>query len=102
MSQVSLKLKIATHLMAALMNQDRNRRLNDRLEDIRHSLDVAAALIREDQGQSAPAGDLTLEPRPAIRTRATLVDRDPPPLQDLIDERRSSAAPRAPKGPTRH
>ena len=67
MSQ-NLQLSIAVHLLAGLMSRN-DRRETDRQEDIGHSLDVAALLIRESGRRSSPGGHQTPEPRRAVRRR---------------------------------
>lgn len=102
--QEELKLDIASRLLSGIISQDRNRRLLDRLDDIDHSLEVADELIRRSHGHSSPGAEHTLRPRPPRRTRERIVDRDEPPLQDLLDTRRGTTpdGPRPPRGPTLH
>lgn len=99
--QEELKLDIASRLLSGIISQDRNRRLLDRLDDIDHSLEVADELIRRSQGHASPVSEHTLRPRPS-RTRERVVERDAPPLHELLDARRGPAAPRPPRGPTLH
>lgn len=99
--QEELKLDIASRLLSGIISQDRNRRLPDRLEDIDHSLEVADELIRRSRGHTSPVSDHTLRPRPT-RTREKVVERDAPPLQELLDARRAPTAPRPNRGPTLH
>lgn len=47
MQPLEPKLEIASRLLSGIISQDRNRKLTDRSDDIRHSLDVAAELIRQ-------------------------------------------------------
>lgn len=102
--QEELKLDYACRLLSGIITLDRNRKLVDRLDDIDHSLEVADELIRRSKGHASPVSEHTLRPRPATRTREKIVDRDAPPLQELLDARRgASPAPARPnRGPTLH
>lgn len=100
--QDEVKLDIASRLLSGIISQDRNRRLLDRLDDIDHSLEVADELIRRSQGHASPVSEHTLRPRPASRTREKIVDREAPPLQELLDARRGPAPVRPNRGPTLH
>lgn len=102
--QEEVKLDIASRLLSGIISQDRNRRLLDRLDDIDHSLEVAEELIRRSQGHATPVSEHTLRPRPTSRTRERIVERETPPLQELLDARRGTvpAGPRPHRGPTLH
>lgn len=103
--QEELKLDYACRLLSSIITLDRNRKLADRLDDIDHSLEVAEELIRRGcGGKKAPMSAHTLRPQGPSRTRQVTVDRDAPPLQELLDTRRVNAAqpPRPPRGPTLH
>ncbi len=70
------QLQIASQLLIGLMSQARSRQLDDRVEDVRHALDVSAELIRqweEDQPRGAKFTPPT--PVPQTRTREAVVDR---------------------------
>jgi hypothetical protein len=84
MSQ-NLQLSIAVHLLAGLMSRN-DRRETDRQEDIGHSLDVAALLIRESGRRSSPGGHQTPEPRRAVSTREVMVDREPPSVGETYHD----------------
>lgn len=104
MQPQELKLDIASRLLSGIISQDRNRRLPDRFDDIDHSLEVAEELIRRSGGKKAPMSAHTLRPQRPTRTREVVVDRDKPPLQELLDARRAGTpqTPRPPRGPTLH
>ncbi len=104
MQQLEPQLEIASRLLSGIISQDRNRKLGDRADDIRHSLDVAAELIRQNDDRKPPELDLTLEP-PTVRTREKVIEREEVSLRDLQASRRRNATPRASdlvKGPTLH
>ncbi len=95
MQQLDPKLEIASRLLSGIISQDRNRKLTDRSDDIRHSLDVAAELIRQSEERSPPDLDLTLDPPKPIRTREARVGREEVQLKELREQRnRTSEAPR--------
>jgi len=105
MQQLQPQLEIASRLLSGIISQDRNRKLTDRSEDIRHSLDVAAELIRQSDQRSPPDLDLTLDPPSPIKTREKLIEREEVSLRELQANRRKSSPPRASdmiKGPTLH
>ncbi|MCD9030853.1 hypothetical protein LDO32_03775 [Luteimonas sp. Y-2-2-4F] len=97
-----LKLKIVNRILAAIICQDRIRSMSDRMPDIDHSFDVAEEVIRRLYGDGTPAGEYTLEPKPAIKTRETIISRDPPPLRDGLAQRRGQVAGSKRSGPTLH
>jgi len=101
MPQESLQLRVVTRLLAAIISQDRNRDLADRVNDIRHSFEVADELIRRCEG-CPPAGDLTLAPKPNRATREAVIQREPAPLGELLAERRGPLQPKKRQGPTFH
>lgn len=98
MTQLDAKLEIASRLLSAIISQDRNRQLSDRIHDIEHSLEVAAELIRRAQDDSPPNIEHTLRPQPAVRTRERLVDAGTPPFAQRLRTLRSDA-PRSPSRP---
>ena len=70
------QFQIASQLLIGLMSQGSSRQLSDRVEDVRHALDVSAELIRqweEDQPRGAKFTPPT--PVPQTRTREAVVDR---------------------------
>ncbi|TDK26220.1 hypothetical protein E2F46_06375 [Luteimonas aestuarii] len=99
MSQESLQLRIATRLLAAIISQDRNRELSDRVKDIRHSIEVANELIRQSD-TVPPVGELTHDPKP--KTREAVIRRETAPLSELLSDRRGPAPSRKGPGPTFH
>ena len=101
------KLLIATHLLSALMGQSVSRDLVDRVDDIDHSLEVAAELIRRRQDQGSPISDLGLRPPLSTKIREEVVERDPAPLRHQLEQRRREHAdpappPRPGRRPTLH
>lgn len=102
MQQQELKLDIASRLLSGIISQDRNRRLTDRMDDIDHSLDVADELMRRCEERGSPHSEHTLRPRPAIKTREQVVEREQVSLNELIDQRRPPSPTRSPRGPTLH
>jgi hypothetical protein len=102
MQQQERRLDIASRLLSGLISQDRNRKLNDRIADIDHSLEVADELIRRSDGRQSPISEHALRPRPMVKTREQIVERDPAPLKELIAQRRPDAPTRSPRGPTLH
>lgn len=98
-----LKLVIASRLLSGIITQDRNRQLEDRLGDIDHSLELADELIRRSECQSPPSCEHTLDPKPAVKTREQVVEREPAQFKDLLNgQRGTSSGVRPPKGPTLH
>lgn len=105
MQQQALKLDYACRLLSGIITLDRNRTLADRLDDIDHALEVAEELIaRGNGGKRPPMSAHTLRPQGPARTRQVIVDRDAPPLQELLDARRACTqqAARPSRGPTLH
>lgn len=120
------QLRIASQLLSALMVHDRHRTVEERAEDIQHSLDVAAELIRlrhrgapptcdhdpprrfETADPSEPPATTTTAGRAPARsaTKEQVVVREQPPLPQLLAERRARQADATPgpkrKGPTLH
>lgn len=97
------QLEIASRVLSGIIAQDRNRKLLDRIDDIRHSLEVAAELIRQRDGGQSPDYDLTPRLAPGPRTMERKIERD----EGLsFSERRAARTPsdevRRPKGPTLH
>ncbi len=98
-----LKLDIASRLLSGIITQDRNRQLADRLSDIDHSLQLADELIRRSECQSPPSCEHTLEPKPAVKTREQVIEREPVPFGDLLHgQRGTSSGARPGRGPTLH
>ncbi|MCC4589913.1 hypothetical protein LL974_02060 [Xanthomonas campestris pv. cannae] len=112
--QSELTLQIASRLISGLLCQERHCRLPDRVDDIRHALDVAAEMLRQYRGGSSvppahgyvpPTPAPTLPPPPAspspsqaprlqeIRTREAVVVRDIPSVEEWRKNRRHKAAP---------
>lgn len=105
MQQLEPKLEIASRLLSGIISQDRHRTLGDRSDDIRHSLEVAAELIRQSEERSPPDLDLTLEPPAPIKTREALIEREQVSLDELRSNRKRQAPVRASdlvRGPTLH
>ena len=105
MQQLEPKLEIASRLLSGIFSQDRNRKLDDRSDDIRHSLEVAEELIRQSDGRTPPTLDLTLNAPTPIKTREAVIERDEVSLEELRNNRKRQAPPRASdlvKGPTLH
>jgi hypothetical protein len=107
--QSELTLQIASRLVSGLLCQERHCRLPDRVDDIRHALEVAAEMMRQYRGGSAappvhdhappkPAPTLppsaSSSPPPApIRTREAIVVRDMPSVEEWRKNRRRKEAP---------
>jgi hypothetical protein len=105
MQQLEPKLEIASRLLSGIIAQDRNRTHSDRSDDIRHSIEVAAELIRQTDEQSPPDLDLTLRPPVPIKTREALIEREQISLDELRSDRKRQTPARASdwvKGPTLH
>jgi hypothetical protein len=103
--QLEPKLEIASRLLSGIISQDRNRKLDDRSDDIRHSLEVAEELIRQSDQRSPPELDLTLHPPAPIKTREALIEREEVLLEELRNGRKRLASSRASglaKGSTLH
>lgn len=67
---------IASQLLIGLMSQGSSRQLSDRVEDVRHALDVSAELIRQWEEDQPRRGKFTPPtPAPQTRTREAVVDR---------------------------
>lgn len=111
--QSELTLQIASRLISGLLCQERHCRLHDRVDDIRHALEVAAEMMRQYRGgSSAPPAHDYVTPTPAptlpppaspsasqahrlqeIRTREAVVVRDIPSVEEWRKNRRRKAAP---------
>lgn len=105
MQQLEPKLEIASRLLSSMISQDRNRKLSDRSDDIRHSIELAAELIRQTDEQSPPDLDLTLRPPVPIKTREAVIEREQVSLDELRSDRKRQTPARASdlvKGPTLH
>jgi hypothetical protein len=103
--QLQPKLEIASRLLSSIISQDRNRKLSDRSDDIPHSIDLAAELIRQTDEQSPPDLDLTLRPPVPIKTREAVIEREQVSLDELRSDRKRQTPARASdlvKGPTLH
>lgn len=103
MHQQDQRLEIASRLLSGIISQDRNRRLSERLDDIEHSLEVAAELIRRSEGgQSPPVAEHTLEPPRATKTRERLIQREAVPFGERLQGQRGGKPSQQPRGPTLH
>lgn len=103
MQQPDPQLEIASRVLSGIIAQDRNRKLLDRIDDIRHSLEVAAELIRQRDGGQSPDYDLTPRLTPGPRTMERKIERDEtPPFSELLAERQAREAAKPRKGPTLH
>lgn len=105
MQQLEPKLEIASRLLSGIISQDRNRKLDDRSDDIRHSLEVAAELIRQSGESTPPDLELTFDPPRPIKTREALIERENVSLEELRSSRKRQTPSRASdwvKGPTLH
>ncbi|QNH12696.1 hypothetical protein [Xanthomonas sp. SI] len=111
--QSELTLHIASRLITGLLCQERHCRLPDRIDDIRHALDVAAEMMRQHGGgNAAPPVHDHAPPKPAptvpppaspsppqaprlqeIRTREAIVVRDMPSVEEWRKNRRRKEAP---------
>jgi len=107
--QSELTLQIASRLVSGLLCQERHCRLPDRVDDIRHALEVAAEMMRQYRGgSSAPPVHDQAPPKPAptlppsasssppqapIRTREAIVVRDMPSVEEWRKNRRRKADP---------
>ncbi len=70
------QFQIASQLLIGLMSQGTSRQLGDRVEDVRHALDVSAELIRQWEEDQPRGGKFTPPaPVPQTRTREAVVDR---------------------------
>lgn len=70
------QFKIASQLLIGLMSQSPSRQLSDRVDDVRHALDVSAELIRQWEEDKPRRGKFTPPtPVPQTRTREAVVDR---------------------------
>ena len=90
------QFQIASQLLIGLMSQGRSRQLSDRVEDVRHALDVSAELIRqweEDQPRGAKFTPPT--PIPQTRTREAVVDRTFIPTDEWRRSRAKKSTPRS-------
>jgi len=107
----NVELRIASRLLPALIAQSGTRDVAQREADIRHALDVAAALMR--QFVASPAGQVqqAYVPVPGGRSlpRAATVDRqqEPPSLISPEEWRKArglapAPSPRKPSGPSLH
>lgn len=103
MHQQDQKLEIASRLLSGIISQDRNRRLSERLDDIDHSLELAAELIRRSEdGQSPPMAEHTLEPRPSTKTRERVIQREAVPFGERLQGQRGGSPSLPNRGPTLH
>ena len=100
--QLDPQLEIASRVLSGIIAQDRNRQLADRIDDIRHSLEVAAELIRQRDGGEAPSYEYRPPLNPAPKTLERRIERDQLPLRDLLHARRPDEAVKPRKGPTVH
>lgn len=86
------ELEIAARLLSTLIGQNESRELTDRSDDIEHSLEVAAELLRRRRERGSPLSDLALRPPLATKIREEVVQRDPMPLKGQLDRRRAREA----------
>lgn len=118
----SPQLRIASKLLGHLLWQGPSRELPDRLEDVQHAWDVAGALLQlardvepsVDDGASGPAAPAlspSMEARPSIAVRRSIVDRSAlPVMPSSVEQWRASRMKKKPtpseadqrKGPTFH
>lgn len=96
------KLNIASRLLSGLVIQNSSRDLADRSADIDHCLELADELMRRCKPRGAPTDEHTLRPRPSVKTRERVIQREEIPLSDLIAQRRPTAPARTSRGPTLH
>ncbi len=88
------QFQVASQLLIGLMFQGPSRQLGDRVEDVRHALEVSAELIRqweEDQPRAAKFTPPT--PVPQTRTREAVVDRTFIPTDEWRRSRAKESAP---------
>ncbi len=70
------QFQVASQLLIGLMFQGPSRQLGDRVEDVRHALEVSAELIRQWEEDQPRRGKFTPPtPVPQTRTREAVVDR---------------------------
>lgn len=70
------QFQVASQLLVGLMFQGPSRQLGDRVEDVRHALEVSAELIRQWEEDQPRRGKFTPPtPVPQTRTREAVVDR---------------------------
>ncbi|UNW12033.1 hypothetical protein MP631_18425 [Xanthomonas phaseoli pv. phaseoli] len=103
------QLRIASRLLGPLLCQHPTRLLQERMEDIQHSLDVAAELMRRrESGSSAPSSYDYAPPKPGdeVRTREAIIVRDMISQNDWRAKRQrgddGDAKPSPRKKPTLH
>lgn len=89
----NVELRIASRLLPALMAQSETRDIAQREADIRHALDVAAALMRQFAASPAGQAQQSYAPGPGGRSlpRAATVDRaqEPPSFVSQEEWRRA-------------
>lgn len=102
MQQLDPQLEIASRVLSGIIAQDRNRKLPDRLDDIRHSLEVAAELIRQRDGNQTPALDHKPHLITPPKTLERRIERDEVPFENLLDARRAPDNVRPRRRPTLH
>ncbi len=88
------QFQIASQLLIGLMSQGSSRQLSDRVEDVRHALDVSAELIRQwEEDQPRGAKFTPPNPAPQTRTREAVVDRTFIPTDEWRRSRAKKSAP---------
>ncbi len=88
------QFQIASQLLTGLMSQGTSRQLGDRVEDVRHALDVSAELIRQwEQDQPRSAKFTPPTPVPQTRTREAVVDRTFIPTDEWRRSRAKKSTP---------
>jgi hypothetical protein len=100
--QLDPKLEIASRVLSGIIAQDRNRQLIERVDDIRHSLEVAAELIRQRDGGETPTYEHKPPLHAAPKTLERKVEREEVPLPELLQARRDAEATKPRKGSTLH
>lgn len=78
----------AACFMCGMLSQGGHRSLAQRGEDLEHCLDLAEELIRRYHARKRGGPGPALEPRPVLRPRRKIVDRDDASLSDRLDARR--------------
>ena len=107
----SPQLRIASKLLGHLLWQGPTRELTERMEDVQHAWDVAGALLQlsrdvepsVDDGASGPAAPAlrpSLEARPSIAVRRSIVDRSAlPVMPSSVEQWRASRMNKKPTPP---
>ncbi|MBO9739337.1 hypothetical protein J7432_09955 [Xanthomonas axonopodis pv. begoniae] len=87
------QLRIANCLLAHLIQHHPTRHLPERLDDIRHWLDMAAEQMRGDDVEGSGGQPPLASPAPGIQVRRAVVDRNllPPNFPDVRQWRAARA-----------